>query len=278
MDCLRGSPRYGSNAKKRGGLALIRSSRLLPIWPFFFVGLGCGDNTSSQDEGAVRIVDPIAPALSDDERRAMLLDVEQWHVLPTESESLEGLFVESADSELSQAALQLLIEQRSQEWPAGYRREFLSQLAPEALSSAVETSIPASVTLAQAVLESGWGRSGLAVRYNNLFGVKAWGEGGGVSLPTMESTDGVMERTTAQFRIYPTWSDSLRSHNSLLATDTRYVDAMASGGDWRSFIHEIAPIWASDPDYEARVTSIVERYSLDDLDDLVEARQDRVSR
>jgi flagellum-specific peptidoglycan hydrolase FlgJ len=241
-------------------------------------GVGCGDKSPpvvGQESTSVEAPETYA---SEEQRRAILLDVEQWHVLPTEQGSLEGLFVESLDTELSRAALQLLIEQRSQDWPAGYRREFLSQLAPEALASAVETSIPASVTLAQAALESGWGRSGLAVRFNNLFGVKAWGEGAGVSLSTMESTDGVMERTTAQFRIYSTWSESLRSHNSLLSTDSRYSGALAAGGDWRTFIHDIAPIWASDPDYEARVSSIVERYALDDLDDLVEARQERVGK
>ena len=278
MDCLRGDPSHGSEASHWVGLALSRELRLGHTWPLFFCGLGCGGSPVTLDEGEAVSSEPIPQALSEEERRAILMDVEHWHVLPSEPDSLEGLFVESTDSELSQAALQLLITQRSQEWPAGYRRDFLSQLAPEALASALESSIPASVTLAQAVLESGWGRSGLAVQYNNLFGVKTWGEGSGISLPTMESAGGVMERTTAQFRIYPTWSDSLRSHNSLLATDSRYVDALAAGGDWRSFIHEIAPIWASDPDYEARVTSIVERYSLDDLDELVEARQERAVR
>jgi len=239
---------------------------------------GCYDALDPDETLVVVEEVPFTPVLSESERRELLLDVEKWHVLPSESGSLEGLFVESLNSELSEAALQLLIDQRSEAWPAGYRREFLSQLAPEALTSAVETSIPASVTLAQAALESGWGRSGLALRYNNLFGVKAWGDGAGVSLPTMESEGGVMERTTAQFRVYPTWSDSLRSHNSLLANDSRYSRALTEGGDWRSFIREIAPIWASDPNYESRVSSIIERYDLDDLDDLVEARQERVGR
>ena len=259
-------------------MSIIRILRRSWSYSLCLYALGCGDNPDPVVERAELAEELVGPDLSDEERRAILLDVEQWYVLPTEVDSLEGLFVESQDSDLSQAALQLMIEQRSQDWPAGYRRDFLAQLAPEALSSAVETSIPASVTLAQAALESGWGRSGLAVRFNNLFGVKAWGQGGGVTLPTMESTGGVMERTTAQFMVYPTWSDSLRSHNSVLATDHRYSDALASGGDWRSFIHEIAPIWASDPNYEANVSSIVERYGLDDLDEIVKARQERVGR
>ncbi len=259
-------------------MSIIRALRWSWSWSLCLCTLGCEDSPEPVVDRVELTEEVVRPDLSDEERRAILLDVEQWHILPTEVDSLEGLFVESLDSDLSQAALQLMIEQRSQDWPAGYRREFLSQLAPEALSSAVETSIPASVTLAQAALESGWGRSGLAVRFNNLFGVKAWGQGAGVILPTMESTEGVMERTTAQFMIYPTWSDSLRSHNSLLATDQRYSDALAAGGDWRSFIREIAPIWASDPNYEANVSSIVERYALDDLDELVKARQERVGR
>ncbi|WEV09974.1 glucosaminidase domain-containing protein [Clostridium perfringens] len=50
---------------------------------------------------------------------------------------------------------------------------FISQIVPGARQSYEETKIFPSITLAQAILESGWGRSGLAVRAKNLFGIKS---------------------------------------------------------------------------------------------------------
>ncbi|WP_349399629.1 glycoside hydrolase family 73 protein, partial [Clostridium perfringens] len=50
---------------------------------------------------------------------------------------------------------------------------FISQIVSGAKQSYEETGIFPSITLAQAILESGWGRSGLAIKANNLFGIKA---------------------------------------------------------------------------------------------------------
>jgi LysM repeat protein len=59
-----------------------------------------------------------------------------------------------------------------------WQREFILSIAPGARQSQRETGVPASVTLAQAILESDWGRSKLSAEANNLFGIKALREPG----------------------------------------------------------------------------------------------------
>jgi hypothetical protein len=51
--------------------------------------------------------------------------------------------------------------------------EFIMRLTPSAVESQRKLGVPASITIAQAALESGWGESGLARAGNNLFGIKA---------------------------------------------------------------------------------------------------------
>ncbi len=57
-------------------------------------------------------------------------------------------------------------------WPDGHTGEFLAAIAPSAFDAGLRYCVPPSVTMAQAALESGWGRSQLASRHHNLFGVK----------------------------------------------------------------------------------------------------------
>jgi len=143
-------------------------------------------------------------------------------------------------------------------WPEDHRGVFLRAVAPEALRSARRHGGFPSLTMAQAILESGWGRSRLARVHHNLFGIK----GSGVELPTREG-HGLLTR--ASFRVYGSWSASIEDHDRLLATDARY-EAVVSASDWRGALAELAPVYATDPAYASRVAGLVERYDLDRWD------------
>jgi flagellum-specific peptidoglycan hydrolase FlgJ len=154
-------------------------------------------------------------------------------------------------------------------WPADHRRVFLAELAPAALENALLHQVPPSVTMAQAALESGWGRSGLAQQHNNLFGVKAGSSSAAVALPTRETVGGTSRTQRERFRTYDSWSESLAHHGALLSGDERYAHARDDWHDWRTFLNHVAPVYATDPRYAHLVGSIVNRYGLDRWDDLV---------
>ena len=87
-----------------------------------------------------------------------------------------------------------------------------------------------SVLIAQAALESGWGQSELATKYNTLFGVKkgsSW-TGRTVTLPTREVVNGVSQTVRADFRVYPSWMASIADRNKLLLTLKRYANVRSA--------------------------------------------------
>ncbi|WP_423231236.1 glucosaminidase domain-containing protein, partial [Bacillus licheniformis] len=67
---------------------------------------------------------------------------------------------------------------------------FIEEIAPHAQRVQKEKNILASLIIAQGVLESNWGRSGLATKGKNLFGIKGTGNDGSITLPTTEHING----------------------------------------------------------------------------------------
>ena len=147
-------------------------------------------------------------------------------------------------------------------WPDDHRSTFLSQAAPLALEVGRETCALPSVTLAQAILETGWGRSSLARRHHNWFGIK----GKGRVLPTLEYT-GIP--TTASFRTWDSPEEGVRAYAELLRRDRRYAAAWTVWPDGRAFVHAIAGRWATNPDYARQLVSLIDRYDLDRWDAMV---------
>src|SRR5439155_264951 len=107
------------------------------------------------------------------------------------------------------------------------QQAFISAIAPGALAAQSRYGIPASVTIAQAIDESGWGQSALAIRDHNLFGIKGTGPAGTDMLPTQEYQNGHYVTVTAPFRVYHNVAESIADHGHLLATGSSYQHAMA---------------------------------------------------
>jgi flagellar protein FlgJ len=153
--------------------------------------------------------------------------------------------------------------------PRGGNQGFINAHAPAAQAGDRATGVPASVTLAQAILESGWGRGALAREDHNLFGMKCFGSPGDHAIgcrdyATFEcSPTGGCFDMNATFRAYADVEDSYRDHGDLLANWSRYATAMKHADDPRRFAREIHKAgYATDPKYADKLIGIMDDYDL----------------
>ena len=142
------------------------------------------------------------------------------------------------------------------------QQAFIDQVAPGAVAAQRKYGVPAAVTIAQAIEESGWGQSGLAVRDHNLFGMKGTGPAGTDALPTEEFENGQMVPTTALFRVYNSVAESIDDHGKLLATSGYYRQSMADRHDPNKFATSLTGVYATDPDYGSKLIGLMQQYDL----------------
>ena len=142
------------------------------------------------------------------------------------------------------------------------RQAFISAVAPGALAAQRKYGVPAAVTIAQAIEESGWGQSSLAVNDNNLFGIKGTGPAGSDELPTQEYLNGQWVSQTAAFRMYHSVAQSIDDHGKLLATSGYYTRAMAARRSPNAFAAALTGVYATDPTYGATLIGLMRQYNL----------------
>ena len=142
------------------------------------------------------------------------------------------------------------------------QQAFINQIAPGALAAQQRYGVPASVTIAQAIDESGWGTSQLAANDYNLFGIKGSGPAGSVTLPTQEFENGQWVTIYAQFRVYHNVSESIADHAELLATSGYYTRAMADRTVPDAFANDLTGVYATDPEYGANLIGLMRLYNL----------------
>jgi hypothetical protein len=118
------------------------------------------------------------------------------------------------------------------------------------------------VTIAQAIDESGWGQSSLAARDHNLFGIKGTGPAGSDPLRTEEYDNGQWVTRSASFRAYHNFAESIDDHGKLLATSEYYRRSMAYRQDPNAFAATLTGVYATDPDYGAKLIGLMRQYDL----------------
>lgn len=107
----------------------------------------------------------------------------------------------------------------------GTQAQFIKMIAPAVIKVSKQYGLFPSVTFAQALLESGAGKSKLASQYKNLFGIKAdsgW-SGPKVRMATGEEYGGKEVTIMAYFRVYSTWDGSIEDHAKFLKNNSRYT-------------------------------------------------------
>jgi flagellum-specific peptidoglycan hydrolase FlgJ len=143
--------------------------------------------------------------------------------------------------------------------------QFIAAAVPGAQQGWREYGVPPSVTIAQAILESGWGRSGLSTNDRNYFGIKCFnGKYGTLAngchiYRTQECTKtGTCFTTTATFRTYASMANSFRDHGSFLRVNSRYKPAFAYTRNANKFIWNVWKAgYATDPNYYTKITGIM---------------------
>jgi flagellar protein FlgJ len=125
---------------------------------------------------------------------------------------------------------------------------FLKLTVPAARASEQATGIPASITLAQAILESGWGRH---MPGNNPFGIKA---------AHHVAPDSYVAR-------YATIEDGFKAHGCLLAQAPRYAEAMAVRSNPTRFANALQACgYSTNPEYAAMLMQLVWNFDLTQYD------------
>lgn len=148
-------------------------------------------------------------------------------------------------------------------------QQFLDAMSKPAIDSFHQYGVFPSVTIAQSILESGWGKSGLTKTANNLFGIKAYNWSGPfVEMETNEVYNGMTETIEDKFRVYPTWQDSVMDHGKFLAENSTYKDhGVFSAKDYIAQANALKDAgYATDPNYPTLLITLIKEFNLDKYD------------
>ncbi len=141
--------------------------------------------------------------------------------------------------------------------------DFVDRMMPLAIEASRSSGIPAHFIVAQAALETGWGRS--EPRYpngqpsHNLFGIKAGGNWTGptVDASTTEYVGGVARQRVERFRAYSSYAEAFEDYANLIAGNSRY-SAVVGRSDPVEFAQGLARAgYATDPAYAEKLTRII---------------------
>jgi flagellar protein FlgJ len=164
--------------------------------------------------------------------------------------------------------------------PAANRAEaFVEKIWPHAQKIGRELGVDPRAIVAQAALETGWGRSTIRAQgdtANNYFGIKATGrwQGEKVATQTQEFVNGEFRMEQANFRAYDGVEQSFADYAALLKKSPRYAEALNAGSDIRGFAQSLQRAgYATDPAYARKIEAIAHGPTLEralarlDIDD-----------
>ena len=142
--------------------------------------------------------------------------------------------------------------------------QYIATYSPVAVSEMEEYGIPASITLAQGILESSMGGGRLAKEANNHFGIKCHSGWNGKRIYHDDDEKGEC------FRVYQTPKESFRDHSLFLNTRSRYAFLFdIKQNDYEAWAKGLKKAgYATDPKYPQKLISLIERFSLDRFDGL----------
>jgi len=146
---------------------------------------------------------------------------------------------------------------------ADSKADFVRSMWPHAVKAAQEIGVDPNALLAQAALETGWGKS---VPCNtdgdcsyNLFGIKAGSQwtGATVNTPTLEFESGVAVRKVERFRSYDSAAQSFQDYAGLIRNNSRYQEAVGTGDNVAAFAAALQDGgYATDPQYADKLVAV----------------------
>ncbi|MGQ0528864.1 MAG: flagellar assembly peptidoglycan hydrolase FlgJ [Panacagrimonas sp.] len=141
---------------------------------------------------------------------------------------------------------------------------FIAQIRPHAERVASTLGVPAEAVMAQAALETGWGRHvpthADGRPGHNFFGIKAHGgwDGARLDKTTHEHLGGRMQRITATFRAYDSIGEGFDDYARFLKTNPRYAEALRQGTDAQGFAQGLQEAgYATDPAYASKLLKMM---------------------
>lgn len=151
--------------------------------------------------------------------------------------------------------------------PRAHVEQFVSRLMPAAQRASQESGIPAQVIMAQAALESGWGRREIRSEDGrpsfNLFGIKAdrsW-RGPVIEATTTEYVNGNAQKTRASFRAYASHEEAFTDYARFLSRNPRYASVRNAQSPSEAALGLQQAGFASDPQYGGKLIRIMKQMS-----------------
>ncbi|KJY57035.1 MULTISPECIES: glycoside hydrolase family 73 protein [Lactobacillus] len=150
-------------------------------------------------------------------------------------------------------------------------KAFIREIGPIAKEVDKSFDLLPSITIAQACLESDYGKSDLSQKYNNLFGVKGNNPNTSAVLKTKEFEKGKWIEIKARFQIYDSYEASIRAHARLFQKGTtwdakQYRHVLAAKNYEAQARALVKDGYATDPDYADKLIKLIEEYNLDRFD------------
>lgn len=147
-------------------------------------------------------------------------------------------------------------------------QNFIESVAQGAINGWTKYGVLPSVTVAQAILESGWEQSALSTQAHNLFGIKGSYNGQYVTMQTREVYNGQSYYIYDNFRKYANNSESVEDHGNFLYSNSRYANLLGDQS-YASVARKLqADGYATDPSYASSLIKLVEIYNLTQLDNI----------
>lgn len=143
-------------------------------------------------------------------------------------------------------------------------KAYIERFSKVAVAEMDKFGIPASVTMAQAIIESRSGTSVLAVRNNNHFGIKCFSKTCSSSHCSRHTDDSHKDF----FIKYKDGAESFRAHSEFLMK-YRYRELLKQGKNYKAWAKGLKEFgYATDQAYDKKIIAVIERYELNKLDDL----------
>lgn len=154
----------------------------------------------------------------------------------------------------------------------GIRQDFVTEIIPTAQKLQRQYGILASISMAQAMVESDFGQSQLAADYYNLYGVKTTADDpNSVDFATAEYIDDEWIEIIDYFKVYPDWDASMTAHAELIyygvTWDENYYSAVIEGENYQEQAYGLQESgYATDPDYAQKLINMIEEWELQQYD------------
>lgn len=171
----------------------------------------------------------------------------------------------------SQTTILKPAQQTQQDVIKAQRIAWINELAPYARQMQEQYGVIASISIAQAILESDWHTSVLSTQYNNLFGIKADVGQKSVVLPTQEFKNGEWVTIQGRFAAYDSWQQSMKAHAELLYHGTSWNAAqyqhVLAAKDYQAAATALTRDgYATDPTYAEKLVNIIQTWQLSRFD------------